>query len=618
MPLRLFVIKPVEERERELRHPVVDAIRAEPEYLPDASSLTAPLHRWRRADLRAVHARAAARRCAAARSASPARSRTALGQALRDRRTPLSGPRKIYIKELLQAIALADRLLDAPDVRHLHAHFAHGTTTITWLAARIAGLPFSFTGHARDIYAAQLNPKGWLRRKLLAARFVVTCTGANVRHLAGDRPGRGRPPRLPRPQRRLRAAARRARAPGRRATARCACSASAAWWPRRASTCSSTRAPSCAAGRAVRGGDRRPGRQARRRRARAHRGPRPRAARAAARPDGAGRAAARVPARERAVHAVPAAGRRPRRHPQRARRGDGGRRAGVASGVSGIPELVEHEVNGLLVAPEDPEALADALLRLHGDPALAARLARSGRETVASGSTAPRLAQPSSRGCSRRRSRHDERPPPAARARCSASPRTSTATARAPRRSRAGRFKLAGETRTLGTEPDWLRRRPAGRRGVADRVGEVRLRPRPRPRLRGRPATAATRRRGSGWSPRGSARCPPDHDAGEVTARRILNWIYAWQALRAGRAELDGAAALAASPSRSRHVRANLAPERNHRTLELYALLIAALALPELDRGGAARLRRRRARPQPRAPTSAPTACTARPRRTTT
>ena len=36
----------------------------------------------------------------------------------------------------------------------------------------------------------------------------------------------------------------------------------------------------------------------------------------------------------------------------------------VATNVSGIPELVEHEVNGLLVAPEDPEALADALMRL--------------------------------------------------------------------------------------------------------------------------------------------------------------------------------------------------------------------------------------------------------------
>ena len=159
----------------------------EPEYLPDASSLTAPLHRWRPRGPGAVHARAPARRARAARSASPARSPPPLAQALRDRRTRFSGPRKIYVKELLQAVALADRVLDAPDVRHLHAHFAHGTTTITWHAARIAGLPFSFTGHARDIYAEHLNPKGWLRRKLLAARFVVTCTEANVRHLERDR-----------------------------------------------------------------------------------------------------------------------------------------------------------------------------------------------------------------------------------------------------------------------------------------------------------------------------------------------------------------------------------------------------------------------------------------------
>ena len=46
----------------------------------------------------------------------------------------------------------------------------------------------------------------------------------------------------------------------------------------------------------------------------------------------------------------------------------------VATAVSGIPELVEHEVNGLLVEPDDPHALADALLRLHEDPELTRRL----------------------------------------------------------------------------------------------------------------------------------------------------------------------------------------------------------------------------------------------------
>src|ERR1700754_4957118 len=51
VPVRLFVIKPVEPRERGLRHPVVDRIEAGPDYLPDPASLTAPLHRWRRAQL---------------------------------------------------------------------------------------------------------------------------------------------------------------------------------------------------------------------------------------------------------------------------------------------------------------------------------------------------------------------------------------------------------------------------------------------------------------------------------------------------------------------------------------------------------------------------------------
>jgi glycosyltransferase involved in cell wall biosynthesis len=82
-------------------------------------------------------------------------------------------------------LSLADRVLKAPDVRHLHAHFAHDTTTITWMASMITGVPFSFSAHAKDIYAERLNPRGLLGRKLRAAAFVVTCTEANRRHLIG-------------------------------------------------------------------------------------------------------------------------------------------------------------------------------------------------------------------------------------------------------------------------------------------------------------------------------------------------------------------------------------------------------------------------------------------------
>ncbi|MEW6253926.1 MAG: glycosyltransferase, partial [Planctomycetota bacterium] len=54
----------------------------------------------------------------------------------------------------------------------------------------------------------------------------------------------------------------------------------------------------------------------------------------------------------------------------------------VASDLSGIPELVEHEVSGLLVPPGDPAAIAAALERLANDPALRARLGRDGRAKV--------------------------------------------------------------------------------------------------------------------------------------------------------------------------------------------------------------------------------------------
>ena len=54
----------------------------------------------------------------------------------------------------------------------------------------------------------------------------------------------------------------------------------------------------------------------------------------------------------------------------------------VATDVSGIPELIEDGVTGLLVAPRDRDALARALARLVGDPALRARLGLAGRERV--------------------------------------------------------------------------------------------------------------------------------------------------------------------------------------------------------------------------------------------
>jgi glycosyltransferase involved in cell wall biosynthesis len=54
----------------------------------------------------------------------------------------------------------------------------------------------------------------------------------------------------------------------------------------------------------------------------------------------------------------------------------------VTTNVSGIPEVVTNRVSGLLVTPDDPHALAEALLELLNDAALRQRLASAARNTV--------------------------------------------------------------------------------------------------------------------------------------------------------------------------------------------------------------------------------------------
>ena len=54
----------------------------------------------------------------------------------------------------------------------------------------------------------------------------------------------------------------------------------------------------------------------------------------------------------------------------------------VGFGVGGIPFMVQHEVNGLLVAPESPSLLADALKRLAPDSDLLDRLRRAAKPSV--------------------------------------------------------------------------------------------------------------------------------------------------------------------------------------------------------------------------------------------
>jgi glycosyltransferase involved in cell wall biosynthesis len=55
----------------------------------------------------------------------------------------------------------------------------------------------------------------------------------------------------------------------------------------------------------------------------------------------------------------------------------------ISTPVGAIPELIDDGVTGLLVPPENAEALASALARVIGQPSLAARLASAGREKIA-------------------------------------------------------------------------------------------------------------------------------------------------------------------------------------------------------------------------------------------
>lgn len=69
----------------------------------------------------------------------------------------------------------------------LHAHFASMPSTIAYFTHRINGMPFSFTAHAKDIYVYTMD-EHYLREKLSAANFVVTVTNYNKRYLLEKAP----------------------------------------------------------------------------------------------------------------------------------------------------------------------------------------------------------------------------------------------------------------------------------------------------------------------------------------------------------------------------------------------------------------------------------------------
>jgi glycosyltransferase involved in cell wall biosynthesis len=68
------------------------------------------------------------------------------------------------------------------DAEHVHAHFAHGPATVALLLSRLTGQPFSFTGHAKDIF--QIVRPQLLRAKAHEARLVITVSEYTREHVA--------------------------------------------------------------------------------------------------------------------------------------------------------------------------------------------------------------------------------------------------------------------------------------------------------------------------------------------------------------------------------------------------------------------------------------------------
>lgn len=89
----------------------------------------------------------------------------------------LRGPLPVFLKTLFvfyQAAWFARRAR-ALGLRHVHAHWASIPSSSGLFIARLAGLPFSLTAHAYDIFI----DRTLLEEKMAAARYLITCTKYN-------------------------------------------------------------------------------------------------------------------------------------------------------------------------------------------------------------------------------------------------------------------------------------------------------------------------------------------------------------------------------------------------------------------------------------------------------
>ena len=89
-------------------------------------------------------------------------------------------------RDVYQALALA-REARRRGIRHLHAHFASAAGVVSRIAARAAGLSYSVTAHAKDIFHESVD-EDTLGAVLGDARAAITVSDFNVAHLSAVAP----------------------------------------------------------------------------------------------------------------------------------------------------------------------------------------------------------------------------------------------------------------------------------------------------------------------------------------------------------------------------------------------------------------------------------------------
>jgi glycosyltransferase involved in cell wall biosynthesis len=101
-------------------------------------------------------------------------------------RNPVYLAKTAYV--FLKAVEFADRMVRL-GVSHVHAHWATYPTTAALSISELTGLPFSFTAHAWDVDVVRTL----LPEKIRLARFVVTCTAERQAQLQALQPSGSAP-----------------------------------------------------------------------------------------------------------------------------------------------------------------------------------------------------------------------------------------------------------------------------------------------------------------------------------------------------------------------------------------------------------------------------------------